>query len=127
MSVFVTFLRGKCHGLPGLNELFVIVCPHDINGLNELCTNGLNELSTNSMKVISINICSCDIRGMNELSVNGLNKFFFNVRPHYIYGLNELSVNFRPRDVKEYGDITSENGLQVLNGINGTLPESAQE
>ena len=81
-------------------------------GLDELSSNCFYDKFFNGLDVQSINVRTCDVRGLHEL---------------FVTGLKRLSINFRPRDVKEYGDITSENGLQVLNGINGTLPESAQE
>ena len=78
------------------------VCPHHVNGLNELYYHGLYDLSVNGLNVLSINVRPCDIRGLNEFSVTVL---------------KIMSVNVCPRDVIDSVNVTSESGLPSLNGV----------
>ena len=39
--------------------------------------------------------------------------------------MNKLSISVCPRDVKEYGYVTSKSGLRDMSGMNGIGPESA--
>ena len=61
------------HGIPGMNELSINICPFYVHGMNELSDNGLNELSVNGMNELFQKQFPCDANGLNEISVNGTN------------------------------------------------------
>ena len=89
------------HGIPGLNELYIIILPCDLHGINKLSDSGLN--------VLSVKKIPCEVNGLNELSFSLM---------------NTLSGKVCPHDVRKCGEILSESGLHGLNGL-GT--ESSQK
>ena len=101
--------------LPGMNILSSLVRFHDVSYLNELSDNGLYDPSANGLNVLPINVHPRDIHGLHKLFVNCM---------------NSLSIHICPSDVRESWKTTPEsglNGMNVFNGVNVLMLESAQE